>query len=700
MKQINRIILLVTLLISISLLSACNPFSYTKRMGLEDQVTENNQKGYDLVERGEYEKAITYLDKAVEYIYKLEPSLVNLDHEIELSELMDSPFNNLSWAYNEKMDFEKGLEYANKSLLILPNSDVEYVNKGNALYGLYRYDEALVQYDQAISLEKNDKSAYYGKGMIYYDRHQYQEAIDEFDTYLSLDDTDIDAMEMKIYSYMDLGDTEQALSFAEDLIKRDPTNYETYRIKATVIENTGELADIKKYFESMIEKFPDEMDIYVQMIKAYSAIGELEQAKASYAKAVKKDKSYVDLYTTMGDIYSDHSLYVEAVEYYDQAVQIDPLDEDFNINNLQSLYNSKRNLRCAAFGEKAGIQLPTSADIAWYTGQCNFELENYSEAIDNFGRAVEIDPDDDESYANMAYAYLMLEDNDKAEEYSEKSLNLYADNSTANYVKNAIQEKQKPLGKQISKFFRDDYLYQDSSGNLDKTLAKLDEANLTNKDIADVIERVKKPDDWFTFTIYGDEYDQLTAETGSDIKYEDQGDIAYFRIYEFAGNTDDKFTEMIDQIPDPEKKVLVLDLRHNSGGRMDSSNHMLDVLLPEVVTSALIDKQGYTDNYYSDASHIDFKKVYILVDEYTASAAELLTLGLKTYLNNVTVVGRDTFGKGVGQEVFEDKKNKIMVFVINFYWNVRQNNIMYTGIKPDIYIKSDKLADYMKVVHQ
>ncbi|MNJ44958.1 hypothetical protein D3C77_400320 [compost metagenome] len=65
---------------------------------------------------------------------------------------------------------------------------------------------------------------------------------------------------------------------------------------------------------------------------------------------------------------------------------------------------------------------------------------------------------------------------------------------------------------------------------------------------------------------------------------------------------------------------------------------------------------------------------------------------------NVTIIGQDTYGKGVGQSVFEDKENKIMVIAVNHYWNVRQNNIMYSYISPDIYVKSSKLEDYMKAV--
>ena len=50
----------------------------------------------------------------------------------------------------------------------------------------------------------------------------------------------------------------------------------------------------------------------------------------------------------------------------------------------------------------------------------------------------------------------------------------------------------------------------------------------------------------------------------------------------------------------------------------------------------------------------------------TASASELLALGLRTYLPNATVVGRTTLGKGFGQQAFMDDERRIAVFAVNF----------------------------------
>jgi C-terminal processing protease CtpA/Prc len=92
---------------------------------------------------------------------------------------------------------------------------------------------------------------------------------------------------------------------------------------------------------------------------------------------------------------------------------------------------------------------------------------------------------------------------------------------------------------------------------------------------------------------------------------------------------------------------------------------------------------------------IEFESIVILVDENTASASELFTLSLSEFLDNVTIIGRTTFGKGVGQTVYEDIKNEYVIYLVSFYWNVMEQNINKTGIEPDILIEGTELSDFL-----
>ncbi|WP_238322848.1 S41 family peptidase [Gorillibacterium massiliense] len=701
---------------------------------LENDLSTNNEKGMELMNKGEYEGARFYFNKALDSVYELDPSLKTITKEKKAPINRDSPLNNLSWAYNELGEFEKSLEYIKKSLLILPNTDVEYVNEGNAYYGLNQFDSALIDYDKAIALNANDKSAYYGKGMVAYDSHKYEEAVKQFDKYLSLDENDTDALLKIAYSHLNLDEVLKAQTYANLYVQKLPDAYEGYKLRADIVNHKGNYEITKEYYQTVAEKFPDnpeaqkllgelyyenkrydqsidhfnkllakhpdDMDLYDWIMDNEVAKGDFESLHKTCEKAAKQDGTNPDLYTKVGNLYLNNGYYRESVDYFSKAIMHGKSDEKTYTIKLKALYLSKKNTQCVEFGKTAKNSLSSisTSDIDWYMGKCNFELGNYQDAAANFIDATIIDPKDDEAFSDLAFTYFSLGNYKLAKDYSSKSLDLNTENALALYVKNGLVEKELPLGQQVKKFFTDHYLYADSMDDLDQSLARLDDANISVQEIANVIDKAKKKDDIFTFTVYGDEYDRLQKESEHDLTYKEEGGICYFRINTFAINTDDKFIDALDSIPDKESKVLVIDLRGNSGGLSDSSNHILDALLPNLVTSTLIYKDGYTDSYYSDASQTKFKKIDILIDENTASASELLALGLKTYLKNVTVIGRDSFGKGVGQQVFEDKKNKLMVFVVSFYWNVKQTNIMNEHVKPDIYIKGNDLASFMKAV--
>ncbi|RRJ63159.1 tetratricopeptide repeat protein [Paenibacillus oralis] len=695
---------------------------------LEMQIYNSNEAGYEKIEEGAYEEALPFLNKAIEYVYELDPSLKDLKQEVKRSELIDSPFSNISWAYYELGDYAKGLDYIEKSLLILPNTDEEYVNQGNLLSGLHRNEEALASYKQAIALNSQSANAYYGLGLVSYEEGDYEEALAQFKKYLDLVPSDTDAAEMVIDSLLALERDEKAVKFADSFFKKYEDSYDGYMIKGYMLEATAEHDEIEQFykqagekfpdlpeaqlklgelyygngdydsaadhFNRLLNKFPDEPEVYTWLIWTASAQGDLDQAETVYAKS----PDMPEIHNAMGNAYLDQGLYIESVPYFERAIKLAPAAETGYIYKLKALDWGKRYYQCVEFGQKLDDLAFADPDIPWYIGQCQLELENDEEAIPYFEQAVSLNPEDYESLSQIAYAYLLLGDDAKAKEYSDRALKIYDEDSTALYVQSSLEENREPLGERIRQFFLDNYLYRNNGDQLERALEKLKQPGLSIEQIGRVINNAKLADDRFTFAIYGDAYDQMTAAQDETITYKEKENQYYFAFDSFTGTTDDQFIRLLDRIPNPGDKTLVIDLRGNGGGLSYSANAMLDVLLPDLVTSTIIYQDGYTSSYYSDASHTEFKKIYIFVDENTASAAELLTLGLKTYLNNVTVVGRDTFGKGVGQVVFEDKRNRIMVYVVNHYWNVKQNNIMNAHIKPDIYVKGNKLDDFMRAV--
>jgi len=100
---------------------------------------------------------------------------------------------------------------------------------------------------------------------------------------------------------------------------------------------------------------------------------------------------------------------------------------------------------------------------------------------------------------------------------------------------------------------------------------------------------------------------------------------------------------------------------------------------------------------YSNDDYKEFKQILILVNENTASSAELLALGLKKHLKNTTVIGRTTLGK-VSDNLYTEMMIKSFRIPCKFLLECKRTERNESGITPDIVVNSD--SDYLKEVEK
>jgi len=163
------------------------------------------------------------------------------------------------------------------------------------------------------------------------------------------------------------------------------------------------------------------------------------------------------------------------------------------------------------------------------------------------------------------------------------------------------------------------------------------------------------------------------------------GDIGYMDIVQFGGNCEALFGEAMDYFQENGAKGLVIDLRNNPGGYLDTVVHVLDQLLPEGTLVYTEDKQGKRETYTSDAACIDIPLV-LLVNGNTASAAEIFAGAVQDY-GWGAVAGTTTYGKGVVQNVIplESTGGGIKI-TSSEYFTPNGRSIDGNGIYPDVYV--------------
>lgn len=165
-----------------------------------------------------------------------------------------------------------------------------------------------------------------------------------------------------------------------------------------------------------------------------------------------------------------------------------------------------------------------------------------------------------------------------------------------------------------------------------------------------------------------------------------ENEIGYIRITTFDMQTAEDFNVAYQDLKTKGIKGLVIDLRYNPGGIIDSTVEITDKFLGEGIITYTKTKSGEMEYYKSDSITDDIPLV-LLVNDGSASASEIMSGAIKDTKRG-TLIGTKTFGKGIVQRVqrFGNEGEGIKM-TVSEYFTPNGINIHGIGIEPDIVIE-------------
>lgn len=199
---------------------------------------------------------------------------------------------------------------------------------------------------------------------------------------------------------------------------------------------------------------------------------------------------------------------------------------------------------------------------------------------------------------------------------------------------------------------------------------------------------------------------EITTVRSSTIDSADGKKIGYINVSSFEKATVNQFRNALDSFDNGDYKGIIIDLRDNPGGVMDSAVMMADYILPDDLSEySDHDYDGeyrgrtlllYTENirgkdsaYYSSDKHSMDKEVILLVNGNSASASEILTGALKDY-GYAKVVGTKTYGKGIVQSIVPLSDGSAVKFTTDSYFTPSGAEIHGVGIEPDVTVEASE----------
>ena len=178
------------------------------------------------------------------------------------------------------------------------------------------------------------------------------------------------------------------------------------------------------------------------------------------------------------------------------------------------------------------------------------------------------------------------------------------------------------------------------------------------------------------------------------VEYEMKEDqIGYLRILEFDTVTLKQFENALTDLENQGMKGLVIDLRSNPGGNLDTVVDMLRMILPEGTIVSTKDKDGNVIEEKNEEDHEFKKPLAVLVNQASASASEIFAGAVQDY-GVGKIVGMTTYGKGVVQQLVNLGDGTCLKVTIAEYFTAAGRSINKKGITPDVDVEYEADPDH------
>ena len=327
-------------------------------------------------------------------------------------------------------------------------------------------------------------------------------------------------------------------------------------------------------------------------------------------------------------------------------------------------------------------------------GEFDEFYENYNKIIDRYVEDVDKEKLIDAAIAGM-YDYLGDEystylDEEDTSDLSEQLQGEYT--GVGIEITTLYDDNSKPYIK-INKVFKDSPA-EEAGLKAGDIITKVDGVKMIDSNqVATTIKNGKKESYEITFIRNGKEKTlTLTRKRVyiNSVTSEEHGSVGYIKMDTFSATAKEQMENVLDGFSNNIKSV-VIDLRDNTGGYLDTAYDVANLFLPKgKVVYQLKDRKGNITSYKADAGvYRKFNKIVVIINESSASASEILALALRESAD-AKIVGVKSYGKGTVQETDNLKSGSMIKFTTSYWLSPNGNSINKVGIKPDIKVEDIK----------
>lgn len=166
-----------------------------------------------------------------------------------------------------------------------------------------------------------------------------------------------------------------------------------------------------------------------------------------------------------------------------------------------------------------------------------------------------------------------------------------------------------------------------------------------------------------------------------------EGGVGYIQLTSFSHDADEKFAASLAELRSKDIRSLVVDLRGNPGGLLDTAANIASQFIQDGVLIHTKDRNNVDEEYtIKNGQSVPFP-VYVLIDQNSASASEVLSGALQDY-KLATLIGTKSYGKGSVQNIYNLSSGGVLKLTIEEYLTPNMRQVNKVGLTPDIEVDS------------
>ena len=334
-----------------------------------------------------------------------------------------------------------------KAIDLKPESALGWSGRGDALYRLERYAEALEAYSEAARLDPKNRQNWLKQGHILYHLEQYKNAIAMYDRVFALKKVNAELYNYRGKALYELQDYRSALTMQEEALAIDRLNAKFLSDRAKNLVALNRYYDALTVLNRVQIAEPYQMKLWQDKSLVLKALNRPQEAARvdreiinHYNKVLAKQPRNPELWLAKGDFFADRQMYDRAIASYDRAIEnkdnfyqailakgkalgkvgrdreaLETFDRALEIRPKSYLawqgkgrvyQNNQNDYTRAISSYNRGITLNSNYAPLWRDrGLAFIEQRNYNRAIESLSKASRIAPQDPQTWIGLATAW-------------------------------------------------------------------------------------------------------------------------------------------------------------------------------------------------------------------------------------------------------------------------------------------------------